>query len=176
MTTQRDFARHPNTAMSNAQAREVIVKFLREIGLRVEYETLARESFLPGIEVRHGGLVVDEQALRHPCDLLHEAGHLAVISPAKRLLLNGSVDVDDAQRIEVAAIAWSYAAALHLGFGAGDLFHGDGYRGKGAALALSFSLGVYPGAALLASLGLTQAHAGGRGSGGYPSMSRWLVD
>lgn len=161
--------------MTNPQAQEVIVAFLREIGLRVEYETLAHDAFLPGIEVRHGGLVVDSQALRYPCDLLHEAGHLAVVPSTQRNLLNGGVESDNAQLLEVAAIAWSYAAAIHLGLSAEELFHRGGYRGKSDALALSFSLGVYPGAALLETLGLTRMRAGSSGGVCYPRMSRWLV-
>lgn len=161
--------------MKRAQTQEIIVAFLREIGLRVEYETLEHASFLPGIEVRHGGLLVDARLLRHPCDLLHEAGHLAVVSSAQRSLLNGGVEVADAQRVEVAAIAWSYAAAMHLGLSADELFHSDGYRGKGDALALSFSLGVYPGAAMLETLGLTHARADAHGDVCYPGMLRWLA-
>jgi len=55
-----------------------IAKFLNEIGIRTIPAKLDRQTFLPGILIREGQLLVDEEKLAFPGDLLHEAGHLAV--------------------------------------------------------------------------------------------------
>lgn len=161
--------------LAQAQLTDRIVSHLKAIGLRVSFGAVAGESFLPGIAVRMGGLIVDRQALRYPADLLHEAGHLAVMSSADRNRLDGNVEVADPELIEVAAIAWSYAAAVHLQIGLRELFHSGGYRGKSEGLVLSFELGVYPGAATLEQLGLTKIKRAGVQGPGYPEMLAWLV-
>ena len=106
---------------------EIILEFLCEIGLTVIERTVPTGSVLPGISIDHGALVVDHAALLYPGDLLHEAGHLAVVPPAERAALTDNVGDDGG--MEMAAIAWSYAAAVHLGVPLDVLFHDHGYRG-----------------------------------------------
>jgi hypothetical protein len=86
-----------------------IVAFLREIGLSVVAGKVDDESFLPGIEVVDGGLVVDEVKLKYLGDLLHEAGHLAVTPSESRAHLSGEVETPGANAdvIEAAAMCWS---------------------------------------------------------------------
>lgn len=60
--------------------------------------------------MQQGPLIVDEAQLEYPGDLLHEAGHLAVLLPAERALCDGDVGPDAGA--EMAAMGWSYAAAL----------------------------------------------------------------
>jgi len=147
--------------------------FLNEIGLEVIPGKITGKTFLPGIEVKAGRLLVDEAQLLYPGDLLHEAGHLAVMPPALRRTMNGDLleTGADMDLIEVAAIAWSYAACLHLKMDPRVVFHPAGYRGKAAALLLSFNCGVYPGANQLLAAGMTQPPTH---SAGYPSMLKWL--
>ena len=152
-----------------------IVLHLRSIGLRVTFGAVANTSFLPGIDVRLGGLVVDPQAPRYPADLLHEAGHLAVITAADRNRLDGNVEVANPEPVEAAAIAWSYAAAMHLQIDVRELFHSGGYRGRAEALAFSFEMGVYPGAAALENLGLAKLKRPGVQGPTYPEMLTWLA-
>ena len=52
--------------------------FVRGIGIDVRAEPLPDDTFLPGLDIRHGAIVVDEARLSYPGDLLHEAGHVAV--------------------------------------------------------------------------------------------------
>jgi hypothetical protein len=94
-----------------------IAGFLTEIGIEVIAARIAEETFLPGILVKNGSLLVDESKLAYPGDLLHEAGHIAVTPGALRTSLNGVVAESDEhiEALEAAAIAWSYAAAMHLG-------------------------------------------------------------
>jgi hypothetical protein len=54
-----------------------IVDFLTSIGLDVRTETIQDRTFVPGIVIHHGVLVIDPPQLTYPGDLLHEAGHLA---------------------------------------------------------------------------------------------------
>ncbi len=150
-----------------------MVDFLRSIGIHVQAQALPDGTFLPGIAVHNGTLLVDETRLRFPGDLLHEGGHLALMSPAQRAVASDAVEHDNEQVSEAAVIAWSYAAALHLGIDAQVLFHAGGYHGRSQALLLSYQLGVYPGAGALAELGL--AYVGPHACGTrYPAMLKWL--
>ena len=67
----------------NKLVAEQIISFLIEIGLEVRKGEIQQTTFLPGIAMDCGALIVDESKLLYPGDLLHEAGHLAVI-PAER--------------------------------------------------------------------------------------------
>ena len=162
-------------ALDQMDSTQQIMEFLGEIGLDVICEPIERATFLPGVDVRGGTLIVDVSKLEYPSDLLHEAGHLAVVDRSVRAKLDGEVTVLNAEVIEVAAIAWSYAAAMHLGIAITELFHSGGYRGHAQALLLTYSIGVYPGASILADLGLTSV-PGEEETPTYPSMSRWLVE
>lgn len=144
-----------------------IAAFVEEIGLRVERGRVS-DGLLPGLAVRGGALVVDPARLAYPGDLLHEAGHLAVCDPALRDALD---DVGDDGGEEMAAIAWSYAAARHLELDPAVLFHADGYRGGGDALIAAFERRGGPGVPLLQWWGMTR---GWSGEPPFPQMIRWL--
>jgi len=62
----------------------LIMDWLRKIGLSVRVAVIEGESFLPGVTLEPGGLIVDPERLIYPGDLLHEAGHLATMLPAER--------------------------------------------------------------------------------------------
>ena len=63
---------------------ERLTAFVRGIGIDVRAATLPDKTFLPGLDIRHGAILVDEARLTYPGDILHEAGHLAVADPAER--------------------------------------------------------------------------------------------
>ena len=156
-----------------------ITAFLEEIGIGVVPASLAPdEGFLPGIRLWRGELIVDESRLAYPGDLLHEAGHIAVAPPSLRAELSGSVDLPsvDMGALEVAAVAWSYAAALAIGLDPAVVFHAGGYRGRSAGLLATYGAGVYPGANLLEEAGMTATgpRAEALGVQPYPHMLRWL--
>jgi hypothetical protein len=152
---------------------ERIVAFLRGIGIEVRAEPLT-DTFLPGATVRHGALIFDPEALPWPGDLLHEAGHIAVTDPKVRTTLDA---VSGNPGEEVAAIAWSYAAALAAEVDPAIVFHGSGYgKAGGGYLVEAFETSPCPpGMPLLAWYGLTidpaRAEAGEQP---YPHMIRWL--
>ncbi len=149
---------------------ERIFSFLRGIGLSVRIAPVPSTSFLPGIQMVSGGLRVDPGALRYPGDLLHEAGHLAVMTPERRAEeFPGSTDPAE----EMAAIAWSYAAALHIGIPPEVVFHPDGYRGQAASLLERYRSGDCVGLPILWWVGMTTQPLPGSPSI-YPRMLRWL--
>jgi hypothetical protein len=153
-----------------------IVNFLVEIGLEVKAAVLEEETFLPGILIDHGALVVDEEKLAHPGDLLHEAGHLAVLPAEQRQRVQK--DAGKKAGEEMMAIAWSYAALVHLGLDPTVVFHADGYRGSSASLIEIFTEGRTFGQPTLQWLGLTLDKKAALEAGvePYPHMIKWLRD
>lgn len=147
-----------------------IVAFVREIGIAVEVASLDDKTFLPGVAVAAGRLKVDPARLAWPGDLLHEAGHVAVGDPARA---EDGVSNDPGE--EMAALAWSFAAAVHLGLDPTVPFHEGGYRGEGKTLAENFSAGGYVGVPMLALWGLTHEphRAKAMGARPYPHMLAW---
>lgn len=107
--------------------------------------------FLPGISIRNGSLVIDKEKLKYPGDILHEAGHLAVVPPQDRPVLNEYDIAIRPQRKEeeMMTIAWSYAVCVHLSKSSRFVFHGDGYKGVGDSLAENFENKQYFGVPML---------------------------
>jgi hypothetical protein len=155
---------------------EQIVGFLREIGIGVRIREIAHATFLPGIHIESGGLVVDGARLLYPGDLLHEAGHLALMDPVRRARADGDAGADAGE--EMGAIAWSYAAALHIGIDPRVVFHDKGYKGSAKSIAWNFAEGRYLGVPVLQWKGLAlearKAHV--QSLPAYPHMLRWLCE
>ena len=150
-----------------------IVAFLDRIGIPVIVEPVSDDTLLPGATVRRGALVFDPANLPYPGDLLHEAGHIAVTDPALRSTLEG---VSDSPGEEMAAIAWSYAAALEIGIDPALVLHEHGYHGAGPSILANFNAGSYFGLPLLDYYGMTAEAkwVEKRGMPAYPVMTRWL--
>ena len=153
-----------------------ILDFLREIGLEVELTDWPESTFLPGVTAANGKLMVDESRLLYPGDLLHEAGHLAVMTSHERTECQGQLAND--QGSEIAAIAWSYAAVQHLGLSPDVVFHENGYKGSSATFIENFAEGRYVGVPLLQWMGLAvdEKTAAVTGQPPFPKMVRWLRD
>ena len=147
-----------------------IFTFLREIGLEIRLGATPSTTLLPGIQLVSEGLRIDLEALLYPGDLLHEAGHLAVMTPQRRSAEFPSSS-DPAE--EMGAIAWSYAAAVHIGIAPEIVFHDHGYRGQARALMQGFTAGNCVGLPFLWWIGLTTQPLSGQPSI-YPRMLRWL--
>lgn len=154
-------------------ALDRILPFLAEIGIVVRERPLAAPTFLPGILIERGELVIDREKLAHPGDLLHEAGHIAVMPPSVRPQMNDG-DLQSGPGEEMAAIAWSYAAAQRIGLDPAVVFHPAGYKNEAASLLENFAAGRYIGVPLLQWYGLTKEREDGSGAPVYPRMSRWL--
>jgi hypothetical protein len=154
----------------------LIVDFLERIGLHVRREGIANSTVLPGITVDHGVLVLDPDKLSYPGDLLHEAGHLAVLDSVDRSA--AAVDFGSDGGYEMAAIAWSWAALCALGLEPEVVFHEDGYHGGSGALVENLTAGRDFGVPLLEWRGLTAQgeRAAELGVDPYPAMLRWVAD
>ncbi len=157
-----------------------IAGFLNEIGIQTIPAELDSETFLPGILVKDGRLLVEESKLKFPGDLLHEAGHLAVAPAEIRHLLGDEVivpqaDLDD---LEIRAILWSYAACVYLQIDPRIVFHENGYRGQSESLLLNFELGVFIGFSGLEENGMafSENKAHEIGVAPFPAMQKWLSD
>ncbi len=85
-------------------------------------------------------------------------------------------DVGSDPAEEMMAIAWSYAAAVHLRIDPAIVFHAAGYRGGGANLRDAFSRGGGVGVPMLQFYGMTfdRKRAAEEGVPAYPCMRYWL--
>lgn len=143
--------------MPDTAALETCLRFLEEIGIPVTYRPLGDTCFLPGLAIEGAGLVIDRERLAYPGDVLHEAGHIAVVPAAEREGLGATSIAERPHREaeEMMAIAWSYAACVHLGLPAGFVFHEHGYKNGGPHLAELFSSGQSFGVPMLQWVGMT---------------------
>ena len=151
--------------------------FVRGIGIDVRAERLPAETFLPGLDIRHGVVAGGRSAvcpIRAICctrpatsrsPTRPSAARLRSIRPPPRRL---------------ATLAWSYAALRHLDLAPEIVFHPHGYKGGAQALIDCFTKaadrGVVLGVPLLAYYGMTVEvkNAAARGVEPYPHMLRWL--
>lgn len=140
-----------------------ITAFLDRIGIPWARASLTESEFLPGIRIEEGVLKFDAEHLKWPGDLLHEAGHIAVTAPSRRAALGGKLEVTPAD--EMAALAWSYAAAIGCGIDPSVVFHEGGYKSGGQHLIAQFATGNGAGVPMLQWYRMTSA---------FPRMSDWL--
>jgi len=156
--------------------RPLIRGFFEQIGLEVREAVLEGPTFVPGIRLEQGAILYDPQKLQYPGDLLHEAGHVAFTPGSERPELSDHLATTPGD--EMAAIAWSYAAAVHIGLSLSIVFHEGGYRGESAALISNFEAGRFVGVSMLDWAGMTtlphprQPHTPGM----FPEMKTWLRD
>jgi len=149
---------------------ETLAAFVRSIGIEVRAAELG-DTFLPGLEIRGGMLLIDEARLTYPGDMLHEAGHIAVSDPVTRATAPISADPGE----EMAASAWSYAAARKLGIDPAIVFH-EGFKGGGPSTVVNFNAGRYFGVPMLHWYGMSvePRQAAAAGLEPYPHMLRWV--
>jgi hypothetical protein len=90
--------------------------------------------------------------------------------------VRGAERLDPSGGEELAALAWSYAAAIHLQLDPAIVFYPASYHGSGDALIESFGEGRYTGVPLLQVFGMTAEprHADARRLPPFPRMARWL--
>lgn len=153
---------------------EAIVAFLDDIGIPVRTGPITGPTAVPGITIADGGLLRDPDVASHDGDLLHEAGHLALLPPTERATATGVLPAE-AGALELGAICWSVAAAHHLGLDLACVFHADGYRGDSAWFIETYGSGAAPGLPLLEWTGLAWAPGTEPpGESPFPAMRRWL--
>jgi hypothetical protein len=169
------------TIKINEQALlEKCVAFLISIGIPVKYEKITEAAFLPGLSIENGSIIIDTHLLSSPGDILHEAGHIAVVPAADRGNLNAEsiAQRENRQAEEMMAIAWSYAACIHLNIDPHFVFHEEGYKGGGGYIADNFANKQYLGLPMLQWVGLAldEKNAIEKELPSYPAMIKWLRD
>ena len=167
-TLNGEGAGHPTIVEQIAR----IVAFLNGIGIPTAEATLDEDTVLPAMTVRNGTILYDPARLERPGDLLHEGGHIAVTDPALRSTIGDFAAAPTAQGDEMAATAWSWAAAIAAGLDPRVAFHPDAYRGEGEWLQETFAQGHYIGLPLLRYYGL--ARFPNQDGEQYPAMIKWL--
>ncbi|MCE7991410.1 MAG: hypothetical protein HEP71_05495 [Roseivirga sp.] len=149
---------------------EKIIAFLDSIGISVVKTKISQDTFLPGIIINKGIIEYDPQLLKYPGDLLHEAGHIAVLAPQDRKKVAG--DLRDYQTPsesdELGAILWSYAALTYLNIAPEIVFHENGYKNNSQWLIDQFENGTYIGLPYLEWKGMTDQQI-------FPKVHRWLA-
>jgi hypothetical protein len=158
--------------LGDAPELATVLDFLRGIGIRIVGGAVPGDALLPAMTVRNGVLLYDPARPGWVGDLLHEAGHLAVTDPALRDTL---VQVGDDPAEEMAAIAWSYAAAMAIGMPVATLFHA-GYKGGPEYLIAAFAGGSPIGLPMLQYWGMAaRTTTDGSDDGpAFPAMRTWL--
>lgn len=145
--------------------------FIQNIGICILEEEIGESTFLPGITVRNGCLVMDRAKLKYPGDLLHEAGHIALIAATERKKISGDVTQGDEGKkgYELGVLLWSYFAAKHVGVAPEVVFHPDGYKGESEWLIGNFRSGKYIGLPLLEWMQIARKKPSGE-----PEIISWL--
>jgi hypothetical protein len=164
--------------MERTEIIQRISEFLQEAGIPFLQEPIPGETFLPGVTIRNGALIADPEKLLYPGDLLHEAGHIAVVPPEQREQLSDNVitSPEHSDGDEIAAILWSYAALHHIGLSPETVFHPAGYKGQSQWYIDNFQQKNYIGLPLLEWMGMTNGpqKAEERNTASYPEMISWL--
>ncbi|GGX24326.1 hypothetical protein [Undibacterium macrobrachii] len=160
--------------------QQVMCDFIESLGIAIIPKRLDHPTFLPGLDLGPNCIYLDVKKMQYPGDLLHEAGHLAVTTAAQRAAVGS-----DALELpwptdgeEIAAVLWSYAAALHLGVPLEVVFHDNGYKNDSAWLIDNFNRGQYIGLPLLQWMGLCvdEQQAALHKIRAFPHMQKWLRD
>lgn len=171
---------HIAISKTTQESLEKCVAFLHSIGIVTQKGTEVPGSFLPGLTIQNGIIYINENTLENPGDILHEAGHIAVVPAAERQSLNAESiqHRKDREAEEMMAIAWSYAACVHLELDARFVFHDNGYKGGGSHLAENFTNKRYIGLPMLQWIGLAldEKNAASQNEEPYPHMQKWLRD
>lgn len=154
-----------------------IIAFLEFTGIKYRLEPIEGASFLPGLKLNNGTLIIDTEKLIYPGDILHEAGHLATASPAERKTMCDILpDCDIHQAGEMMAIAWSYAACIYMGIPPEVVFHEQGYRGGSQSLLNNFAEERYIALPILewTNMAYDKKKAAQLNVQPYPHMQNWL--
>jgi hypothetical protein len=178
------------------------IAFVRSIGLLVQEATaeVLTGSFVPGVRIAAGGLVVDPENV-FPGDVLHEAGHLATIPAVFRPEASGTLGAvsrrmqqhlaDHPEGLaswpedrlcrgilqcgDSEATAWQYAAAQHIGLPDTWLFPPGSFDGNAEETLMRLKWGRDMGINGLQAAGWTKVHAFGNPALPlYPQLAFWL--
>lgn len=161
-----------------------VIAFLEKIGLQMVRVERLEGNFLEGVKIVNGAVHYQDNAAIS--NLLHEAGHLAIIPENIRHMADGNLDdcfesmfdkiahVDPEHEITKAllqcsdteATAWAWAAGKHLGIREETIIRDVDYDGEGESIRLMLSEGHYFGINGLAASGMSSTRT-------FPAMRIW---
>jgi hypothetical protein len=157
----------------------IFLPFLDSIGIKYQLETITGDTFLPGLKLRNGTLIIDTDKLLYPGDVLHEAGHLACVPPDIRETMSDTLENNDMNAAgEMMAMAWSYAACVYLGIDPHIVFHEHGYKGASRDLVQGYQEGNTMGLPMLQLYGMCYDNniATQLGTQPFPHMQKWVCE
>lgn len=162
--------------MENKEITDQIVAFIQSIGIGIHERSLDEPTFLPGIGILNGELIIDREKLTYPGDILHEAGHLALLTPEDRQKISGNVEPDEnkSNSLEMGVICWTWAALLYLRLEPQVVFHKGGYRGASNYYIQMYATGQYIGLPLLQWMELCKHQYDQSDLAPFPHMVKWL--
>lgn len=167
------------------------VNFLNGIGIKTVRGNVPNNSFIPGIKIWRGSLFYNHRV--KAADLLHEAGHIAVVPSKYRIFCTGDMD-KSYQRIwkaaakngdtdpmnpicqqiiqasECEAIAWSWAAGTKARISARQIIPDDlrYFGGEGAEIRQHLAAKCHFGINGLRAAGMLESVKT------YPQLARWV--
>ena len=154
-----------------------IISFLDFAGVKYVLAPIEGPSFLPGLRMHEGTLVIDIDKLMYPGDILHEAGHLATASPDVRATMTDNLPNCDIHLSgEMMAMSWSYAACRYLGIPPDVVFHQFGYRGGSKTHLKNFAEEHYLALPMMEWTGMAydKKKAMQLNVAPYPNMVKWV--
>jgi antirestriction protein ArdC len=176
-----NWLRKKNLTMHNPIVETNIFSFLQRIGIVIHFESIHEKTFLPGLQIKNGTIIVDREKWLYLGDIVHEAGHIAVVPANERNDLHeeniGSRKDQAAE--EMMAIAWSYAVCIFLQIDPHIVFHVEGYKSGGASIVENFNQGRTFGVPMLQFTHMCIDPASPlrqEGDKCYPEMLQWLRD
>jgi hypothetical protein len=166
-----------------------VAAFLNDIGIPARAGKV-HDSFLPHVRISKGEIVYDTQA--DVSDLLHEAGHVALIPAKYRHLCDGDMDASmetifenshaagemaaDSptaraliQASESEATAWAWAAGKYLGLPEAEIItdNPDHYNGEGPEIRAMLAARAHFGINGLRAAGMIDSVKQ------FPTLNRW---
>ncbi|MCW8329690.1 hypothetical protein MD588_12810 [Photobacterium sp. SDRW27] len=154
----------------------LIMSFLNNIGLSIEYTLLDEKTFCSGISLKEGRLYIDRGKLFSPGELLYQAGKIAVSPSVDRAKLNGHILHEPCDDMMV--IAWCWAALKHLNLTSDVIFATSRYGDSSCEIIEKFSTGRSIGVPLLQWAGMTNEPTRNLNDNMvvFPAMIKWLRD
>ncbi|MGJ8678060.1 MAG: hypothetical protein ACSHX0_11125 [Akkermansiaceae bacterium] len=147
----------------NSTLITTLTSFLDEIGIPHGNAHIPDGTSVPGIKFSDGKLLIDAENLTYPGDILYKAGLLATADPSERSSLVCVKKPDAAH--ETSAMAWAYAAAVHLQIDPQIVFHEGGYQDGGQQIIAQFQGPQAFGVPMLLWYQMCET---------YPHMTNWL--
>lgn len=171
-----------------SEAKIKVKSFLQSIGISVTQGKVPRTSFLPNVIIKNGCLIYDDKI--EVSDLLHEAGHVAIVPAKYRAICNGDMDKSmlrvwaKAERAgetkfdspiywqliqasECEAIAWAWAVGKHLGLLEAEIIPDHHYDMTGVVQRAKLAAKQHFGINGLRASGMIESVKK------YPHLTRW---